>query len=393
MNKNKFSLFFLLLTLVMILTGCSSVKKTEVEEVIAMELDQLKNLDSATTKQYISSENMFPDATESQSDSQLVEEFVSLFFQDFDYKIMDIDVKKDSATATVRLMTLDSQTLAHDFASAYLQEQILAAANSSQVQPLLETSLDAHYELLNKLIQEKTYDLVETSCIMNLKHNDDVWVIQATDELENQLVGGFISYIANSELLTPQETVEIYFSTFKEMDTQQMTNFLGVSTLLNTEDAGSDSLTAALLEQVHGTFDYKIKDTAREGYNATVDTDIITFDYDSIMNIYEKSAEEYLETPQALYDGAEGRLSKSQELLLTAVTDNTATAIIPCPVELINDGISWKLKTTDAIGNAIFGGFTSGVDYEEDEDSDTDSAEYSEDAADSDMDSDMDSDS
>lgn len=382
MNKNKLLLLFLLITVVMMLTGCSNVKKTEVEEVIALELNQLKDLDAAATKQYISSENMFPDATQSQSDSQLVEEFVSLFFQDFDYKIMDIDVKKDSATASVRLITLDSQSLAHDFAAAYLQKQILATADSPESQPLLETSLDDHYVLLNKLIKEQTYELVETSCTMRLKHNDDIWEIQPTDELENQLVGGFISYIANSDLISPEETVKIYFSTLKDMDTQQMANFLGVSALPDTDESAGEALTTAMLEQVHTSFDYAIKDTVREGYSAVVNTDITTFDYDAIIDAYEKNADKYLDTPQALYDGAQIRQTKLDELLLEAVTANTSTTTTACSVELINDGVSWKLKMTDAIGNAIFGGFTSGENYE-DEDMDSD--------MDSDSDTDLDS--
>lgn len=84
----------LLFILAATFAGCAHKDKSEVKETITSELDLLKNLDSETTQKYISYKELFPDATESTELSDEIEEVFSLFFQDFDYKILDISVDK-----------------------------------------------------------------------------------------------------------------------------------------------------------------------------------------------------------------------------------------------------------------------------------------------------------
>ena len=93
-------LLFILMS-VTLLTGCSHVDKTDVEAVITNELDLLKNLDSDTTQKYVSYKELFPDTTEEIQLSNEVKEVFSLFFQDFDYKILDIDVDNEIGRAHV----------------------------------------------------------------------------------------------------------------------------------------------------------------------------------------------------------------------------------------------------------------------------------------------------
>ena len=85
---------------VTLLTGCSHVDKTDVEAVITNELDLLKNLDSATTQKYVSYKELFPDMTQEIELSKEVKEVFSLFFQDFDYKIQNVDVDNDKKKPT-----------------------------------------------------------------------------------------------------------------------------------------------------------------------------------------------------------------------------------------------------------------------------------------------------
>lgn len=89
-------LFSLLLVLALsMLCGCSRTDSSDAEEVIKSELDQLKNLDSDTTQKYISYTEMFPDATENTKPSDKIQNVFSLFFQQFDYKILDVSVDED----------------------------------------------------------------------------------------------------------------------------------------------------------------------------------------------------------------------------------------------------------------------------------------------------------
>lgn len=54
---------------------------------------------------------------------------------------------------------------------------------------------------------------------------------------ENDLVGGLISYLSDNNLLSPEETLTIYLNTLKSMNTEQMGNYLGIESLLNTSDS------------------------------------------------------------------------------------------------------------------------------------------------------------
>lgn len=97
--KNLISLFVFILAVVCF-GGCSHLDKTDVKTVISNELNLLKNLDSDTAQKYVSYKELFPDATTETSLSQEVEEVFSLFFQDFDYQILDLDVDEDKKEAT-----------------------------------------------------------------------------------------------------------------------------------------------------------------------------------------------------------------------------------------------------------------------------------------------------
>ena len=302
---------------VTLLTGCSHVDKTDVEAVITNELDLLKNLDSATTQKYVSYKELFPDTTQEIELSKEVKEVFSLFFQDFDYKIQNVDVDNDKKEANVslQLSTLDARTLAEDYAQASLETAILKAAAS------------------------------DTSATE-----------ETTDSLENDLVGGLISYLSDNNLLSPEETLTIYLNTLKSMNTEQMGDYLGIESLLNTSDSDKNSIASALVEQVHQNFDFKITSCEEQGYTATISTEITTFDSSAILNTFSEEQDAYLSSANAVIDGSEKRYLKTLEMLLNDIENNTATITSTADFHLTNDGVSWKLDDSNTtIGNAIFG--------------------------------------
>lgn len=119
--------FLLIILAVICLTGCSHVDKTDVQAVITNELDLLKNLDSDTTQKYVSYKELFPDATKEIKLSNEVKEVFSLFFQNFDYEILSVNVDNDKkeATASLRLSTIDAASLAKDYGEASLKNAII----------------------------------------------------------------------------------------------------------------------------------------------------------------------------------------------------------------------------------------------------------------------------
>lgn len=357
--------FLMIILAVTMIIGCSHMDKTGVEEVITNELNLLKNLDSDTVQKYVSYNELFPDVTDGTELSKEVEEVFSLFFKDFDYKILDINVDKDrkTASANLKLFTIDTKALAKDFDISHLEDAILKAADSQNTEDESSDTLEERYLLLNELLKNRQYDTVETSCTIKLQNkgtDSEDWEIIRTHELENCLVGGLMTYLSDSDLLSPEETLTVYLNTLKTMNLDQMSNFLGLESLLNTSDAAKSSIASALVEQVHNNFDFKITGSDTESYKATVDAELTTFDSNAILEAYQAELETYLASPDAVIDGSQKRYNKSLELLLKNIENNTATTISKVTFTLVNDGVSWKLLDDGhTIGSGIFGTLTS----------------------------------
>ena len=213
--------FLLIILAVICLTGCSHVDKTDVQAVITNELDLLKNLDSDTTQKYVSYKELFPDATKEIKLSNEVKEVFSLFFQNFDYEILSVNVDNDKkeATASLRLSTIDAASLAKDYGEASLKNAILKAADSEEQATEKNTdSMEERYLLLDQLLSNNNYATVERECTVELCNkgsNDDKdeWEIIRSHSLENNLVGGLMTYLSDNNLLSPEETLTVYLNT------------------------------------------------------------------------------------------------------------------------------------------------------------------------------------
>ena len=350
----------LLVILAVFIIGCSSVSKTDIEKAITNELDLLKNLDSETTLKYISYQELFPNSTENADLSDEVKEVFSLFFQDFTYKVLDIDVDKSnqSATASVRLCTLDSKALAADYAASRLRNAILSDVDSKDTEENTD-SLAERYLLLNHLLKTHKYDTAERNCEIKLQKSSDkhgTWEIKRTSTLENDLVGGLITYLSDPDILSPEDTLAVYLKTLKKMNVEEMSNFLGVESLLNTTDSDKNAIASALVEQVHKKFNYEITGSTSEGYSAVVEAKITSFDSESILTAYQQELDTYLSSTDAVIDGSEKRANYSLQLLLKNIQENKSTHTSTAVFHLVNDGISWYLENgSEELGNAIFG--------------------------------------
>lgn len=355
--------FLMIILLSVFLCSCSQSAKAHAEKAIKKDLDLLKNLDSETTMQYISYQELFPDSDDSTKLSADIKEVFSLFFQNFDYKILDISVDSDekNASAQLKLTTLDAEALASDFVSASLQEEILETASGKENDN--GNSLEQRYLLLYKLLKNNTYSSVERNTSIQLNNlgssSEPDWEITHSSSLENDLVGGLITYLSDPDLVAPAETLTVYLKTLQEMDVKQMANYLGLDSILNTSDSAKNAIASALMEQFHSCFNYKISSTSVSGYLAEVDAELTTFDSNSILTQYEKELNTYLASADAVIDGSQKRYNKSHELLLDSIRNNQATITATATFHLTNDGASWKLENAGTeLGNAIFGTLT-----------------------------------
>ena len=355
--------FLMIILLSVFLCSCSQSAKAHAEKAIKKDLDLLKNLDSETTMQYISYQELFPDSDDSTKLSADIKEVFSLFFQNFDYKILGISVDSDekNASAQLKLTTLDAEALASDFVSASLQEEILENASGKENDN--GNSLEQRYLLLYKLLKNNTYSSAERNTSIQLNNlgssSEPDWEITHSSSLENDLVGGLITYLSDPDLVPPAETLTVYLKTLQEMDVKQMANYLGLDSILNTSDSAKNAIASALMEQFHSCFNYKISSTSVSGYLAEVDAELTTFDSNSILTQYEKELNTYLASADAVIDGSQKRYKKSHELLLDSIRNNQATITATATFHLTNDGASWKLENAGTeLGNAIFGTLT-----------------------------------
>ena len=355
--------FLMIILLSVFLCSCSQSAKAHAEKAIKKDLDLLKNLDSETTMQYISYQELFPDSDDSTKLSADIKEVFSLFFQNFDYKILGISVDSDekNASAQLKLTTLDAEALASDFVSASLQEEILETASGKENDN--GNSLEQRYLLLYKLLKNNTYSSAERNTSIQLNNlgssSEPDWEITHSSSLENDLVGGLITYLSDPDLVPPAETLTVYLKTLQEMDVKQMANYLGLDSILNTSDSAKNAIASALMEQFHSCFNYKISSTSDSGYLAEVDAELTTFDSNSILTQYEKELNTYLASADAVIDGSQKRYNKSHELLLDSIRNNQATITATATFHLTNDGASWKLENAGTeLGNAIFGTLT-----------------------------------
>ena len=355
--------FLMIILLSVFLCSCSQSAKAHAEKAIKKDLDLLKNLDSETTMQYISYQELFPDSDDSTKLSADIKEVFSLFFQNFDYKILGISVDSDekNASAQLKLTTLDAEALASDFVSTSLQEEILETASGKENDN--GNSLEQRYLLLYKLLKNNTYSSAERTTSIQLNNlgssSEPDWEITHSSSLENDLVGGLITYLSDPDLVPPAETLTVYLKTLQEMDVKQMANYLGLDSILNTSDSAKNAIASALMEQFHSCFNYKISSTSVSGYLAEVDAELTTFDSNSILTQYEKELNTYLASADAVIDGSQKRYNKSHELLLDSIRNNQATITATATFHLTNDGASWKLENAGTeLGNAIFGTLT-----------------------------------
>ena len=182
-----------------------------------------------------------------------------------------------------------------------------------------------------------------------------------------------MTYLSDSDLLSPEETLTVYLNTLKAMDLDQMGNYLGIESLMNTDDSDKNSIAAARVEQVHDHFDFKITDCKIHGYQASLSTEITTFDSSAIFAAYQAQQDTYLASPEAVIDGSSKRYERSLDLLLENIKNNTATRTATATFHRTNDGVSWKLQDSNSsVGSAIFGTLSTTPVSEE---SDTDTEE------------------
>ena len=199
MNRKYFSASLLLILLLLVmpfsLGGCS---KDSPKRAVKKELNLIKELDESTIKAFVSYEDMMSSHSSSSDVGIETTEAVKRFFQNFDYKIKSSSVEDKKATVHVEITNLDMRALAKDICLALVKKGTGSGSSENM-------TLNSYFALLGDVLSENTYDLVTTEADIKLLKTEDGWMIQNTDQLEDDLVSGFITYLKDPYLVTPEE--------------------------------------------------------------------------------------------------------------------------------------------------------------------------------------------
>ena len=351
LSKNKIWLIpAVLIGIVLLLLVSAGSNKHSIRKAVSEELDQLENLDEDNTEDYLRASDLFPSDESLTPDPQITKLF-STYFKNFSYKTGKILTEGDTATVPVTIQNIDAHELARDYTMAALEKKIACEANPSQV----EFSLKDSYLLLADTLENNHYKKVKTSFNIYLENRNGEWKMIHDDSLDNHLTGNFLTYMADSNLLTPEEVVTIHFNTIKDFDSEQLNIYLALNSLFSNEDTYGNSIAYALADQIRKFFDYKIIKTDSSDRTATVQVEITSTDFKNIMKDYQERLSNWVGTSSSMSGGAQGRRDKELEFLLKSIEENDCSSTNIVEIELLNDGTNWKMQMTNAVIQSIIG--------------------------------------
>lgn len=348
----------LMLTILFSLTGCRAREAKEIRTYIETEMELLKSNDTETISAFISDSGLPEDLDKEELPAKVIEVF-SLFFQNFDYSIkqIEIDDTGEKASVLLELKTIDARSLAKDFTSQAIVKQLQNQASPSRV----EYSLEDYYLSLQQLLIEQDYEILDSEYTASLTKKGEHWQFVRDNALENALVGGFVTYAADPELFMPEEIIALHFDTIKTFDTEQMNRFLSLDELFSADDEYKRTIAKALAGQILQYLDYTITGSENDGINASVTVEVTTCDWHSIIQEYTEDVTAYTSTSQALADGISVRLAKANQILLECINSNTSSAASETTLNLVNDGTNWKFQMDNAFVEAILGNIDEAV--------------------------------
>lgn len=335
-------LFFVLLT------GCGYAAP---EKAVRQEMELIRKLDESTIKAFVSYEDIRHSNAETPEIGEETTEAVKLFFKNFKYKIRSSSVTDDEAEATVTLdiTNIDAELLARDLCGAMIADSV-----TQEGEPEPE-GLASSFALMKTCLEENDYPLKTTQATVHLTNKDDVWIIQESAELEDEIAGGFVTYLRDPYLLSPQEVLDYTLQPFKSFNAPQWSYYLNLSDIFSVGadfSAETDAAVAALLEKF---FDYQITDVRQEENTAYADVTITSFDLESVLAACKDDLLAYAQTTESIRASDEEITAKTAALLLDALnacdqsTQNTVT------ISLINNGYAWEVQLDEIFADALLG--------------------------------------
>lgn len=349
---NFFTLFTVLLCLLFVLSGC---RDSEPVKLVKSELSQIQKLDEHTIQTFISYKNMIPSGSDSQTDSDAAEA-IQLFFQNFDYRILSSSITEENATVNVEIENIDAKALAKD-----LCLELIARSTSPNPEDSPLSTTGSYFSLLYDILSSGTYESVKTTAHFHLTETDDVWHIQSDESLENEIVGGFISYLRNPYLVTPEEITAKVFEMMQKQTAEDWVFYLGMNDIFSTYSTLAKKVDLALASQISKCFSYKIQKVTEKNKKATAVIDITSLDMNHVLEVYMDKLLDYASTTEAVRATDTELADKTAALLAECLNSNTKTCTKTIEIDFVNNGTAWEMNLNSDFTDALLGNMADAV--------------------------------
>ncbi|MDO5425666.1 MAG: hypothetical protein Q4F41_18305 [Eubacteriales bacterium] len=352
-HRISYGLWLLLLAAAFLLTGCGTSKP---EQTVVSELELIKKLDEQTILSFVSYEDIMSSEAPSTDIGPETTEAVQLFFQNFDYRILSSRVSKNTAIVKVRLTNLDMQSLARDMCLA------LTARSADPRTAPEDLSMNDYFALLGEVMKSHSYKILSTDARFELtKLSDGSWSILSGDDLEDQLVGGFISYLNDPYLVTPEEILALTFDYFLEFSPEDWIAYLNMDDIFATGSTLGEELDLELASQISRYFSYQIKDSTIDGDSASVTLTVTSLNLENVLNDCREKLLDYAATTEAIRATDAELADKTAKMLLTSLKANETTLSQDIDILFTNNGSSWEMQLGENFSNALLGNAVSAI--------------------------------
>lgn len=318
---------------------------------VGYELNLIQELDENTIQSFVSYENMMSTPPSSSDIGPETTEAVQLFFQNFKYHLHSEQISGDTATVTAEIINIDTKALAKDLCLALTAHNINFTPDTQSPQ-----TMNDYFTLLRDTLKKNTYELTATTAYFHLHKKDRIWVIQSDETLQDELVSGFISWMHDSSLISPQEVLTIYLDQFSSLSGAEWMEYLKVQDIFSTgSETYYPSIDACYMDNIAEFFSYSIEQCETQGDTCTAEITVTSIDMPRILDAYKEKLVDYAHTSASITSDDAALNDASAKYLLEALQEQAQAAAFPVTVTLTNDGHTWQLTITDELTNAFLG--------------------------------------
>lgn len=341
-----FFTFFILFSAALF-TGCS---RSGPEKAVKRELDLIKKLDEPTIRAFISYEDMMNSKTADTDIDSKTTEAVKLFFRNFDYRILKTTATENTATVYVEITNLDTHKLAKDACLA-LVEKSTDAENTSSM------TLNSYFQLLGDVLKKNEYELVTTEAEIALLNTEDGWSIQNTDQLEDDLVSGFITCLKDPYLVTPEEMITVVLENLSQKTPDEWKTYLNMNDIFSTGSQNYARTDNMLAEQLSKYVSYQILSVTedKDARTALAHVKITSLDMTQVLDRYQDLLMDYAASTKSVRATDSERADQTALLLEQVLKENTATIDTEVEIPFTNNGSTWEMQLNESFSNALLG--------------------------------------